>query len=173
MNPWVLYLLLLKATMTSFSGLASLPIIREDLVVQRQVLTDEQLNMAIVVSRTTPGPVGIHVVSVGYSVSGVSGAIAGWLAMCTPAFVVIPLIGYTARHVRHPRIRSITRAVVVASAALILSAAWPLGQDTLNGPLPMAIAIGSLGVLLVTRLDTLWVVVAASVAGLLGAFVSH
>jgi hypothetical protein len=37
----------------------------------------------------------------------------------------------------------------------------------------MAIAIGSLGVLLVTRLDTLWVVVVASVAGLLGAFVSH
>jgi chromate transporter len=148
--------------------LASLSIIREDLVVQRQVLTDDQLKMAVVVSRTTPGPVGIHVVSVGYSVGGIKGAIAGWLAMCTPAFVAIPLIGYTARHVRHPRIRSITRALVVASAALLLSAAWSLGQDTLNGPLPMAIAIGSLGVLL-TKLDTLWVVVAASVAGLLGA----
>ncbi len=168
MNPFVLYLLLLKATITSFSGLASLSIIREDLVVQRQVLTDDQLKMAVVVSRTTPGPVGIHVVSVGYSVGGIKGAIAGWLAMCTPAFVAIPLIGYTARHVRHPRIRSITRALVVASAALLLSAAWSLGQDTLNGPLPMAIAIGSLGVLL-TKLDTLWVVVAASVAGLLGA----
>lgn len=169
MNPFVLYLLLLKATITSFSGLASLPIIREDLVVQRKVLTDEQLNMAIVVSRTTPGPVGIYVVSVGYVVSGVPGAIAGWLAMCTPAFVAIPLIGYTARHVRHRRVRGITRAVVVASAALLLSAAWPLGQDTLIDPLPMAIAIGSLGVLLVTKLDTLWVVVAASIAGLLGA----
>ncbi len=169
MNPWVLYLLLLKATITSFSGLASLPIIREDLVVQRQVLTDEQLNMAVVVSRTTPGPVGIFVVSIGYSVGGVPGAIAGWLAICTPALVAIPLIGYTARHVRHRRIRSMARALVVASAALLLSAAWPLGQDTLIGPLPMAIAIGSLGVLLVTKLDTLWVVVAASVAGLLGA----
>jgi len=168
MNPCILYLLLLKATITSFSGLASLSIIREDLVVQRRVLTDDQLKMAVVVSRTTPGPVGIHVVSVGYSVGGIKGAIAGWLAMCTPAFVAIPLIGYTARHVRHPRIRSITRALVVASAALLLSAAWSLGQDTLNGPLPMAIAIGSFGMLL-TKLDTLWVVVAASVAGLLGA----
>jgi hypothetical protein len=90
MNPCVLYLLLLKATITSFSGLASLSIIREDLVVQRQVLTDDQLKMAVVVSRTTPGPVGIHVVSVGYSVGGIKGAIAGWLAMCTPAFVAIP-----------------------------------------------------------------------------------
>lgn len=169
MNPFALYLLLLKATITSFSGLASLPIIREELVVQRQVLTDEQLNMAIVISRTTPGPVGIHVVSIGYSVGGGPGAIAGWLAMCTPALVAIPLIGYTARHARHRRIRSITRALVVASAALLLSAAWPLGQDTLVGPLPMAIAIGSLVVLLATRLDTLWVVIGASIAGLLGA----
>jgi chromate transporter len=169
MNAFVLYLLLLKATITSFSGLASIPIIREDLVVQRELLTDEQLNTAVVVSRTTPGPVGIYVVSVGYSVSGVPGAIAGWLAMCTPALVAIPLIGYAARHVRHRRIRGMTRAVVVASAALLLSAVWPLGQDTLIGPLPIAIAIGSLVVLLLTRLDTIWVVVAASVAGLLGA----
>jgi len=59
MNPLLLYLFLLKATMTSFSGLASLPIIRADLVLSRHVLTDEQLNTAVIVSRATPGPVGI------------------------------------------------------------------------------------------------------------------
>ena len=40
MNPIVLYLLLLKATLTSFSGLTSLPMVRDDLVVKRRVLTD-------------------------------------------------------------------------------------------------------------------------------------
>jgi chromate transporter len=57
MNPVVLYLLLLKATITSFAGLASLPVIRHDLMVERQVLTADELDMAVVVSRTTPGPV--------------------------------------------------------------------------------------------------------------------
>lgn len=169
MNPFVLYLLLLKATITSFAGLASLPVIRHDLVLDRHVLTDQQLDTAIVVSRTTPGPVGVYVVSVGYSVAGIPGAVAGWLAMCTPAIVAIPLIGFTARHVRHRRIRSMTRAVVVASAALLLAAVLPIGHDTLTSPLPIAIAIGSLGVLLATKLDPLWVVVAASIAGLLQA----
>ena len=136
---------------------------------QRHVLTDEQLDSAVVVSRTTPGPVGIYVVSVGYAVGGMAGAIAGWLAMCTPALVVIPLISYAARYVRHARIRSITRAVVVASAGLLLSAALPLAHDGLTGAVPIAIAVGCLVVLLVTKIDPLWVVLAASVAGLLQA----
>ena len=82
---FVLYLLLLKATVTTFSGLASRPVLREDLVVNRHALTDEQLNVAIVVTRTTPGLVGLYVVSVGYFAGGIPGAIAGWAAMVTPA----------------------------------------------------------------------------------------
>ena len=37
---FLLYLLLLKATATSFSGLTSLPVVRHDLVENRHVLTD-------------------------------------------------------------------------------------------------------------------------------------
>ena len=40
MNVFLLYLLLLKATLTSFSGLASLPMVRDDFVVERHLLTD-------------------------------------------------------------------------------------------------------------------------------------
>ena len=45
-----------------FSGLASLPVLRTDLVLQHHMLTDQQLNTAVVVTRTTPGPVGIVLV---------------------------------------------------------------------------------------------------------------
>ena len=46
MNLLVLYLLLAKATLTSFSGMTSLPVVRHDFVEQRPVLTDRQLNAA-------------------------------------------------------------------------------------------------------------------------------
>ena len=36
MNVVLLYLLLLKAMLTSFSGMASLPMVRNDFVVERQ-----------------------------------------------------------------------------------------------------------------------------------------
>jgi chromate transporter len=64
MNTFVLFLYLLKATLTTFSGLASLPVLRQDLVLNHHVIADQQLNTAIVVTRTTPGPVGLYVVSV-------------------------------------------------------------------------------------------------------------
>ena len=76
----LLYLLLLKATATSFSGLSSLPVLREDLVVRHGLLTDRQLNVALTAGRSGPGPNGLYVVSVGYLVAGVPGARApaGW-----------------------------------------------------------------------------------------------
>ena len=64
MNVVLLYLLLLKATITSFSGLASLPVVRNDMVVHYQMLTDRELNTAVAVGRAGPGPIGLYVVSV-------------------------------------------------------------------------------------------------------------
>ena len=83
MNTVVLYFLLLRATALSFSGFASVPVIREDLVVKRAVLTDQELNSAIAISQASPGPLGLYVVVVGYFVSGVPGALAGALALAS------------------------------------------------------------------------------------------
>lgn len=77
MTLLVLYLTLLKATALSFSGFASVPVLREDLVVARGVLTDEQLNSAIAISQASPGPLGLYLVAVGYFVAGFAGAIDG------------------------------------------------------------------------------------------------
>ena len=69
MNPFHLYLLLLKGTVTAFAGLASLSVVQDALVFQHHVLTDAQLNEAVVITRSTPGPVGLYVVAVGYFVA--------------------------------------------------------------------------------------------------------
>ena len=98
MNAVVLYLLLLRATVLSFSGFASVPVIREDLVVSRGVLTDEELNSAIATSQASPGPLGLYVVVLGYFVAGAPGALAGALALATPALLAIPIARAVRRH---------------------------------------------------------------------------
>jgi chromate transporter len=170
MNVFVLYLLLLKATMTSFSGLASLPIIRDDLVVEHHVLTDRQLSAAVAAGRLGPGPIGLYVVSVGYFVAGTPGAIAGWAAMITPAFIIIPLLRYLGSRAGHPRVKGAIRAVTNAAAGLIVAAAAPLAAEVINGPVQVAIAAGALLALALTRIDTIWVIAASALAGLAGAF---
>jgi chromate transporter len=154
----MLYLLLLKGTATGFAGLASLPVIRQELVVARHMITDDQLNAAVVITRTTPGPVGSYVVSVGYFAAGGLGAIAGWLAMSTPSLVIILLVGYLGRRAAHPRLKGMLQSVVLASAALLLVAAVPLARDAVNSPLTCVVAVTALLVLLSKKLDTLWVI---------------
>jgi chromate transporter len=166
MNPFLLYLLLLKATATTFTGMASLPIIRDDLVVERQVLTDEQLNTAIVVGRTTPGPVGLYIVCVGYYAGGVPGAVAGWLAMITPAFLVIPLMHYLGRRAEHPRIKAVLQAVVLSSAGLMWASAVPLARDAVSGAVTAAILAIGLAAMVFTEVDSVWVIFGAALVNL-------
>jgi chromate transporter len=166
-NPIILYLLLLKATLTSFSGLASLPMIRADFVVHYHLLTDRQLNTAVAAGRLGPGPLGIYVVSVGYMVAGVPGACAGWLAMITPAFFIIPMLHFLGKRSENPRIRSVTRTVLLAGAGLMGAAAAPLARDAVMGPVTLAIVAASVVLIALTRVDTLWIMLGAAIIGFL------
>ena len=167
MNVFLLYALLLKATLTSFSGLASLPMVRNDLVVERKVLTDRELNTAVVAGRAGPGPNGLYLVSVGYYAGGFPGATAALLALMTPAFLIIPMMQWVGRRAESPRVRSAIRAVVLANAGLLLSASLPLARDAITGWLTLGIVLASFAVLVLTKIDTVWVVLAGAAAALI------
>jgi len=166
MNLLLLYLLLAKATLTSFSGVTSIPVIRHDLIEQRHVLTDRQLNASMAAGQTAPGPNGLFVVSVGYFVGGVAGGFVGLLAVITPAFLIIPLLQYLGRRADKPAVRSAIRAVTFSAAGLLVSAIVPLARDSLTGIVPILIAIGSFLFLVLTKRTTLWVILGAAVVGL-------
>ncbi|HVX66650.1 MAG TPA: chromate transporter [Bryobacteraceae bacterium] len=170
MNLLVLYLLLLKATVTSFSGLTSLPVVRNDLVLRYHVLTDRELNAAVAAGQAGPGPYGLYVVSVGYFVAGTPGAFCGWLAMVTPAFLVIPLVRYIGARAGQPRVRNAIRAVTLAAAGLVAAFTVPLARDALTSVTAVAIAAASFLLLVATRLDTLWIVAGAAAVGLVSGF---
>lgn len=163
MKVLLLYMLLLKATISTFSGLASLPVLRNDLVLHRHLVTDQQLNTAIVVTRTTPGPVGVYIVSVGYFADGSAGAFAGWLAMITPALIIIPLLKFAGRKADRPRVKGTIWAVVTASAGLLWAAAIPLARETATDPITIGIIVASLAVLLTRKVESVWVILFSGV----------
>ncbi len=172
MSFLLLYLLLLKATCTSFSGMASLPIIRTDLVEHYHVLTDEQLNTAVTAGRSGPGPIGIYVVCVGYQVSGIAGAFAGLLAMMTPAFVIIGLYRWVGRISDRPIVQRTIRAVLIAASGLLAATTTNLAASALLDGYSVAVASASFAALAFTSVETLWVMLAAAVAGILRALVT-
>ncbi len=172
MSLGLLYLLLLKATVTSFSGIASVPIVQYELVAKHHALTDTQLNAAIALARTAPGPAGGYVISVGYFVAGLAGAVVGWLALITPALLAIPLAHSLARTTEHPRARAVVDAVVAASAALILVATLPIAMLTLGSYWLIALAAVSTLVLSITKLETVWVILTAATIGILSGWLA-
>jgi len=165
-NLLVLYLLLLKAVATSFSGMASLPMVQRDFVATRHVLTDRQLNTAIVAGRTGPGPNGLYLVSVGYFVAGLPGAAVALAALVTPAFLAIPIMGWIGEYAKIPRIRSAIRAVILASAGLLAAASVPLARDAASGVIQIGIMLISFAVLTFTEIESWWVMIGAAAAGL-------
>ena len=169
MSLVALYFALLKGTATSFAGLASLAVIRDALVVHHRVLTDQALTDAVVITRSTPGPVGLYVVSVGYFVAGIPGAVVGWLAMATPALLVIPLVALVGKRFEHPRVKSVLRCVVLASAGLLLATAIPLGREALTDLFSVVIAAAALVALLRTKIEVAWVILGAAALSSLAA----
>ena len=132
MSIVLVYLLLLKATVTSFAGMGSLPQIQQDFVETYRLMSADALSEAVLVGRATPGPMGAYVVAVGYLAAGPAGAVAGWLALITPAFAAIPLLVTVQRWLHLPRVRALVDGIIVAGATLLVPTGVGLARDAIQ-----------------------------------------
>lgn len=165
MSAIALYWLFLRAVLLSFSGLATVPIVREALVLNAGVLTDQRLNDAVAISQASPGPLGLYVVLVGYFVAGLPGAVSGVLALASPALLAIPIARLVARGESGALQGACNGIVVAACALMVLTAVDFIPVAAPNGWYLSLIVVGTLTVAL-TNVRPLWVVVAASIVGL-------
>ena len=86
-------------------------------------------------------------------------------SVVAPALLIIPLVHFVGRKIEHPKVKTVLRAVIIASAGLLLAAAIPLGREGLTGPVTIGIAVGFM-LLLTTKLDTLWTILGAALVSL-------
>ena len=113
MNPVVLFLLFLKASSLSFGGLGSLPILHQDLV--SRGASENVFGQALAVGRLSPGPNGLYLVSLGYQLSGLVGAVAAAVALVLPPFLILfVMVWYT----RVAHLRRTQSALLMLSFAL-------------------------------------------------------
>lgn len=167
MKVWFLYLILAKAMFTCFSGPTSLPVVQHDVVDRYHLITNQQLTTAVAAGRLTPGPFGLYLVSVGYFVDGTPGALVGFLALVTPAFVIIPMLYFLGQRLNKRRIRNAVRVLTLASAGLLLTTTVPLARDALQNPVTIGIAVGTFVLLVFIKRSTIWAIAGGAVAGIL------
>ncbi|MEO0128513.1 MAG: chromate efflux transporter, partial [candidate division WOR-3 bacterium] len=73
-------------------GYAAIPFINQEVVVLRQMLTNQEFLSGIALSQITPGPVAIIATFVGYKVAGILGAIIATIAIFLPSFIILLII---------------------------------------------------------------------------------
>jgi chromate transporter len=168
MSLLMLYLTLLKATLTSFSGGTTLPSVRQDLVVDRRVITDAQLSTAVAISRMGPGPNGAFVICVGHYAAGAPGAAAGYLAMITPAFLAILFLRLLAGRTGAPGWRGAIEGITAAAAGLLLANSWPIARAAIPSWFAAGIGLLALGAFLSRKIDTVWILAGAGLLAILG-----
>lgn len=166
MNALALYWLFLRAVLLSFSGFATVPVLRDALVINQRVLTDTQLNDAIAISQASPGPLGMYVVLLGYFVTGIPGAIAGVLALITPAFLAIPISRLVLRG-QSATLRGACSGIVIAACALVMTTGLRLVPQAAPSVPYLIVIVAGAAVVALTAIKPLWVIVIAAAIGLI------
>ena len=149
------------------SGLAIVPFLRQGVVYQHHWLTNIQFLDAVAIGLITPGPVVITATFIGYLTAGWQGAIVATVAIFTPIYLSVVLVGHwLIRHRDNPQIKAFVTGATAAAAGAITGAVVVLSRQTIHRWTGAAIAVIALAVLLKWKVKEPFVVVAGAVAGL-------
>jgi len=167
-NAGALFLLMLKASLFSFSGTGNLPILRSDLLPLGWA-TDKQFVEALAVGQVSPGPMGLWVISLGYLMDGWIGATLALIAICIPPLLVVPLARLYRRVRDHAAVegfmRGLSLAVVGIFAVILATIQMAAGIDLRA----LAIVAAAFGLALSRRVPLLAILAVAALVGWISA----
>jgi chromate transporter len=163
-NPFIYFLLFLKASLFSTGGFSNLPSLHQDLIANGWA-KEGDFGQSIAIGQISPGPNGLWVISLGYLTYGLTGALLALVAITIPALLVLLVsAGYT--HIEHQTwVQGAMRGVSLAVVGILLSVVWTI----LNQPgvdwKGMLIAASAFGLALSRKVN---IVIILGLAGLAG-----
>jgi len=119
MEPLGLLLVFLKSSALAVGGLASLPLLRADLV--PRYVTDAGIVQALAIGRLGPGPNGLYIVSLGYLVAGWTGALYALIGATLAPLAILPATALARRWLLSAWFGGLVRGVSLATAGLLLA----------------------------------------------------
>ncbi|SET75551.1 chromate efflux transporter [Stigmatella erecta] len=150
------------------SGYVLLAFLRADLVERWGWLTEAQLLDAVAVGQVTPGPVFTTATFIGYLLAGPLGAGVATVGIFLPAFFFVAVSGPLVPRLRRSRLAgAVLDGINVASLALMATVTWQLGRAALVDAWTVGLALLSAVLLLRFRLNSAWLVLGGSLAGIL------
>jgi chromate transporter len=159
-----LFLVIMIASVFSFGGLGSLPVLQSQLQATG-VAPDAVVLPALAVGNISPGPNGLYLIAASYFIGGVKGSLVACVAVIIPPFLVVGVERARQRLIHLVRFRATLRSLALAVVALLVVTDWTLVKHAAISPLSIVVmVVGTL--MLLVRVPPLLGVAFAIVVGL-------
>jgi chromate transporter len=156
----------------SFGGPAGqIALMHAELVERRRWISERRFLHALNYCMLLPGPEAQQLATyIGWLMHRTWGGIVAGVLFVLPSLLLLVLLSWV--YVRHgdvPWVAALFYGLKPAVTALVLQAAWRIGQRTLKHPLLWAIAVAAFAALFVLQLPFPAIVLGAALVGVLGA----
>ena len=159
-----LFVVIMVASLFSFGGLGSLPVLQSQLAANG-VSPDAVVLPSLAVGNISPGPNGLYLVAASYFIGGITGSLVACAAVVVPPFLVLAVERARQRLIHLARFRAMLRSLALAVVALLVVTDWSLVKHAATGPLAITVmAAGTVALLF--RVPPLVGVLAAIVVGI-------
>lgn len=149
-------------------GYVFIPLIQKIVVDGFHWLTQTEFTSAIALGQITPGPILISAAFIGYKVKGFLGAaLATFAIFFPPALLMVNSSQVLDRIKQSAGVQAALRGVRAAVVGMIFAAAVVIGRGAVFHWATLMIFLLSLLALIRLRIDILWIIPAAGVAGVL------
>ncbi len=165
-NPFIYFLLFLKASLFSTGGFSNLPSLHQDLIANNWA-KEAYFGQSIAIGQISPGPNGLWVISLGYFTYGFPGAFFALIALTLPTFLVLVVSSGYKRIEHQARVQGAMYGVSLAVVGLLLSVVWTILHQPGVDWKGLLIALGAFGLALSRKVNILIIL---ALAGLVGYF---
>lgn len=120
-------------------------------------------------AQLAPGPNAMVVALIGWKVASVSGALVATAAACGPSSIGCYVVWQFADRFQHSAMRAVVqRALAPIAIGLILATGYTLARGADRSPGAFALTMIATALLAWTRINPVWVLIVAALAGLAG-----
>ena len=150
-------------------ALTTAPEMQRYLVGEKGWLTDAQFTASVALGQAAPGPNLLFVAVIGFNCAGLMGVLACLVGTLLPSTTVaLAATRWGHRHQQSRWLQAFTVGMAPLTIGLLAATAWILLQPAGLAPATLALFVGSVVLMLRTRLSPMWLIAAGAIAGVLG-----
>lgn len=150
-------------------GYGALSLIQDQIVNINKWMDLEEFLTLISISQMTPGPIAINSATfIGYRIAGVPGSVSSTVGVVLPSvfwiFLILKLLKLLSRWIDTSEVFNALRLGIVA---LILSATFRIGIESINSIFALILGIFAFLVLYKFKLSVIWIVLGTGLVGVI------